>query len=347
MGKPMKRPASGSLPDRELEKKPSSATALDWAAASSEPAATHDDDLDDAPDDASVQLIDKSTITPQQRHVWKKALNSGLPPLVKEEWERASQKGPKERNLVINATIPRAATYATEPNFTPAVLNRLKEISKIQRRDQSSMGKTLTQLLGEGYTQKLIDDGLERGDVTEEHGLYYMRTDLRVVSDVATDTRSANTTTPKEVEWDELSKELEFHDWALFSLCNKRAKAIKDTSVEKKPPSSEEAQKHLQDATDAAARVLANVRKIARELMKLKKSENPTWKHSMDNSLTLGSRIEGDFLCHMNAMLTSDVEETSDQNIKDILRKMAKPFKELEDFERDLSAILRNERRRQ
>ena len=121
-------------------------------------------------------LVDSSAISPQQRHVWKKALciphglPGSLPHDVKQQWGMAVK--PKDRNIIVNTFLSTETAYKDELKWEEGTMQKFRTVYKEKLDVQRGIGKTYTELrsdLGRGNLsegQKAIEEGLECGDIT-------------------------------------------------------------------------------------------------------------------------------------------------------------------------------------
>ena len=155
MAAPMKRPAAWGCD--ATQKRPSACDAMlkSWGV-------KEDNDEDVAPD--------TSSLTPQQRHVWKKNYDK-LPEGVRKDYESTRQSGKsgavKEATSIINAIVPKDIGYGGSITLDSATMNRYRKISKARKTTDTNKGWTFTQITGNGLlgSEEKLRQGMNRGDV--------------------------------------------------------------------------------------------------------------------------------------------------------------------------------------
>ena len=306
-------------------------------------------------DVASVASSATQTITPQQRHVFKKALQglpgmpTTLPPEVKEQWEAASARGPKAKAAVANSVIAKDVQYGDAPIFTEVVLKRFRETFELSLDKTSAVGVTYTKLkaeLGGGKAgEQAIDEGIARNDIVEKNGLFYMRT--HEVSRETSDRSGHSLSGQQDLEqrtYEETADSLAIHDWAQFALLGRRTLALRDKHDEElsKPP-SEEAQNMCHDAYDKTTRAIMACRKCARGLTNIGASN--TTRTTIDAVLSLCKDMDTGKIADLGNSCCSDMYNTTYEDVKLMLRRVAMKYNLLEQHERELSALLRQAQR--
>ena len=118
-------------------------------------------------------IADTSGITPQQRHVFGKALK-GLPGLpgslpadIADSWRAATK--PADRNAIVNALVDKDVAYGGDVKFDVETLIELRQTLKSSSDEKSAYGMTRTEM--EAYLRgaSQMELGLERGDVVEKY----------------------------------------------------------------------------------------------------------------------------------------------------------------------------------
>ena len=113
---------------------------------------------------------DTSSLTPQQRHVWKKNYDQ-LPEGVRKDYESTRQSGKsgavKEATSIINAIVPKDIGYGGSITLDSATMNRYRKISKARKTTDTNKGWTFTQITGNGLlgSEEKLRQGMNRGDV--------------------------------------------------------------------------------------------------------------------------------------------------------------------------------------
>ena len=152
---PMKRPAAwGGEP---IQKRPSASEAVlqSWGVK-----ADNDEDAQ----------ADSTSLTPQQRHVWKKNYDK-LPEDIRKDYESTMQSGKmgvvKEATSIINAIVPKDIGYGGSITLDSATMNRYRKISKARKTTDTNKGWTFTQITGNGLlgSEEKLRQGMNRGDV--------------------------------------------------------------------------------------------------------------------------------------------------------------------------------------
>lgn len=233
-------------------------------------------------DEQADMKLDESTITPQQRHVWKKALSlpegvtGSVPAEVRESYQQAST--PKLRNAVVNAFTDKSCSYGDKIKFSNATVMKFRKQFHVKTEKQTAQGLSYTALrsdLGHGDLKagaQAIDEGLETGDIVKHNGLYYMKSHMMEEAR-SSESSSVVKATAKNVQnedFDQLADALEGHSWAQFALMGERMRALPSTHKEAvtKPPSAE-AMEHLETAVEKATRVCRDVRGTVLALSKI------------------------------------------------------------------------------
>ena len=188
-----KKPSSSGL---ALCKRPAAEdlTLCKRPAALQEPPQTNDVTSDDDPlvkeEPSDDELaFDASTITPQQRHVWQKAVKvptgmpGGVPEEVMAEYNRA--QGPKQRAMVVNAFVGKEVGYGSQINFSATQVERFVSSFTMRSDTVKVLGQTFTDLrseLGHGNLaagEQAITEGLASGDIVLKNGLYIRSSQLQ------------------------------------------------------------------------------------------------------------------------------------------------------------------------
>ena len=80
---------------------------------------------------------DTKPMTPQQRHVFKRALElppgipGSAPADVREAWGQANH--PKARAAIVNACVPRDSKYSGQPKFDEATLLKIRQVVELKK----------------------------------------------------------------------------------------------------------------------------------------------------------------------------------------------------------------------
>ena len=296
---------------------------------------------------------DTTTITPQQRHVFKKCIDKlpgmpgAAPQEVQEAWQAACAAGPKAKAAIVNSLIPRDATYSHAIDFDSRTLEVFtKKFSKKTKLNQAR-GRSYTQLkadLGHGEIgAQAIKDGLAANDIQEKDGLYFMREELVAVLEGTSDSSRVKGTRRVDAEtWNDTVAELGAESWAQFAFNNKRQLALTNGESSKSKPPTQEAQLMLEEAYEKIQKSIKGVRNHAMMIMRGSPSEGTqaTIKLALDKC-TVTEQHE---LAELSDMLCTQVKDMCDEDVKSLLRKVAKPYAVRPQYEQDSSALTRSRR---
>ena len=202
--KTKKRPASSDGSANVMRKKPS--TWDTWAEKQSE----EEDDAGEEEEDLRIGL-DDSSITQQQRSVFNKAM-AGLPGLpgslpdeIRETYEKAKHQSPKVRNAIVNAVVPKDASYGQKVVVTPKVLTKFKHMFQTtsDSRQIHGIGHTdLAMQWGHGNYElgkQAIHIAEEAGELLVKDGLCYRRSHVHTQEGKTVDERCGEIDTSNEV----------------------------------------------------------------------------------------------------------------------------------------------------
>lgn len=192
-----------------------------------------------------------------------------------------------------------------------------------------------------------------RGDIVKQNGLYYMKSHLMEESRTA-ESSSIVRATAKDVQIkdvDELADALGGHSWAQFALIGERLRALPSAHKEKvtKPPSAE-AMEHLETAVEKTSTVCRDVRSTVVALSKLLNSGkvvrgSSTIKTQIEQCMLKIGDMEKTMLPDMQSMMVLSCNEATDAMVKQLLKKVAGPYEELERMQTSVVALLREQRR--
>ena len=317
------------------------------------PAVKHEPENDCiGPEDDSHDT--KLKITPEQRHVWNKALKApendpkAIPPVVLAEWQKATT--PQMRANIIMTFCPPDVRYKDVAVFNSSHMNKFYEKVFAKSESKLGVGRTWIELrsflavgtLASGETA--IEEGMQSGDIQKKKGLYYLV--QHHLAECTTETHGEEVKGRLNEIPTDLRKKLTqwapSHDWSAFALLDKRLLALTDADFDEtvaKPP-SEEAVAHLTSACERAQKLGREIRQLAQSLTRHASSlaKGNSVETQVTNAMDKLESLEL-MLPELQVLQTRRLMTTTDDTIKRALAKIAPEYEDCEAMANALKAV--------
>ena len=257
----------------------------------------HDEENIDGIEDNSAQIAsagsegmdDTTGITPQQRHALRKIEASGTLPsqiqVALNEARASTAPGhQKDLNRLTNCICPKSVytSYSELARVDSALVSRFRELCRSRKVTVGGHGLSHTEVIGPGKlgSEEALKAGIARGDVVVKvvrgKNLYFM--DFAEDADIMMETQGRRTTGTADYSALPSAEKAEMLDslmtmanaefgegisgWVNFAIEDVPSSAV---SKDDKPPASELAMNHLQEAFDGLSSKTRQLKKWPRK----------------------------------------------------------------------------------
>ena len=283
--------------------------------------------------------LDSRPVTPQQRHVFKKALEAlpglpgSLPAPVQEAWEQAAKGRPGDRAAIINATVPRDVSY--KDTFKTSDLD-LKRFTKVFRKAESShkaegIGRTeMEAMWGHGDQargEQLVELALSRGELFLKNNLSYKRSHQVTVTK-GQESGVEGSAVGSADDYGNFTKDEAMDEWAQFAL--ETPKGSQQLAIENKKPPTDKALSYLSKAKSKVDAAIEPIKASGKGFAKLTLPPHQrTHSELLKKALLLSKQTQNEYLGRIDDLVSINSDTVSDQDVKRHLNSLRPTYEEL------------------